>query len=74
MQTQKIIISGMHCTACAMNIDFEIEDLDGVSSSSTNYAQQYTSVTYDPSKVSIDTILHTIRNLEYEASIQLENE
>src|SRR5205085_6844385 len=34
-------ISGMHCTSCAMNIDGEIEELEGVLSSSTHYARAF---------------------------------
>lgn len=66
MQTATLKIIGMHCTSCAMNIDFELEDLVGVKESSTNYAKQETVVTYDPQTVSLEKITDTIKNLEYD--------
>ena len=59
-------IVGMHCTSCAMNIDFELEDLDGVQSANTNYAKAVTKVTFDPKKITVDMLSNTIRKLKYD--------
>ena len=32
-------IKGMYCSACAMNIDGELEDTEGVEESNTNYVK-----------------------------------
>ena len=37
---KKLKIDGMHCTSCAMNIDFGLEDLEGIKSVKTRYAKQ----------------------------------
>lgn len=66
LTTLTLQIVGMHCTSCAMNIDFELEDLDGVQSASTNYAKAQTKVTYDPKKVTVDILSSTIRALKYD--------
>ena len=42
MKTVTLKIVGMHCTSCAMNIDFELEDIKGVKEASTNYAKLQT--------------------------------
>lgn len=68
-----LTIDGMHCSSCALNIDFELEDLDGVHESKTHYAKQLTIVTFDPDKVQIDTMLKIIDDLGYQASIQKED-
>ncbi len=60
-------ITGMHCTSCAISIDFELEDL-GVKSK-TNYAKQQTEVEFDPQKISIEKILNTIKKIGYTADI-----
>ncbi|PIS41376.1 MAG: hypothetical protein COT25_03330 [Candidatus Kerfeldbacteria bacterium CG08_land_8_20_14_0_20_42_7] len=60
-------IGGMHCVSCAMNIDGELEDTDGVIESATNYAKQTTEVTYNPSKVGVKDIEALIRKLSYTA-------
>lgn len=59
-------ISGMHCTSCAMNIDGELEDLPGVSESTTNYAKAVTKVTFDSKKVDESTLVKTIEGLGYQ--------
>ena len=66
LTTLTLQIVGMHCTSCAMNIDFELEDLDGVESSNTNYAKALTIVTFDPKKVTVNKLTDTIRGLNYD--------
>ena len=69
--TKKIMLSitGMHCTSCAMNIDGELEDTDGVTESSTNYAKAMTTVTFDESKVSEQVLIKSIETLGYTAQV-----
>ena len=61
----------MHCTSCAMNIDGELEDTEGVKEAKTNYAKQQTEVTFDPDKVSIEKMISIIRKIEenYDAEV-----
>jgi copper chaperone CopZ len=68
MIKQKFNIIGMHCTACAMNIDGELEDTNGVKCASTNYAKQFTEVEYDESAVSDKDITKIISTLGYTAN------
>ncbi|MCC6711269.1 MAG: heavy-metal-associated domain-containing protein [Candidatus Pacebacteria bacterium] len=58
-------ISGMHCTSCSMNIDSELEELDGVISASTSYAKSETKVEYDQEKVDLEKIKAVIKELGY---------
>lgn len=64
---KKFKIEGMHCTACAMNIDFDLEDLDGVKSSNTSYAKQLLEVTYNPEKIKPKDILKAVKKTGYSA-------
>ncbi len=64
--TLTLQIVGMHCTSCAMNIDFELEDLDGVQSANTNYVKALTVVTFDPKKITVGKLSKTIRGLNYD--------
>lgn len=66
LTTLTLQIIGMHCTSCALDIDFELEDLDGVQSASTNYAKAKTVVTFDPKKVTVDKLSDAIRGLNYD--------
>lgn len=73
---QKVILNifGMHCTSCAMNIDGELEDTEGVKEAKTNYAKQQTEVTFDPEEISIDKIISIIKKLDdsYDAEVSTE--
>lgn len=60
-------IEGMHCTSCALSIDMELEDLEGVKSSNTSYAKQVVEVEVDEG-VSREKIIETIKKLGYTLS------
>lgn len=68
IETKIFKISGMHCTSCAMNIDGELEDTDGVAEASTNYAKQETRVVYDPNLIEPDKITEIISSVGYTAT------
>ena len=69
MIKKKFIISGMHCTSCAMNIDGELEDTEGVKQANTNYAKSQTEVEYDESKLNDKRITEIIKKTGYTASL-----
>lgn len=66
----KLKIEGMHCTSCAMNIDFDLEDLEGVKSVNTNYAKSETEIEFDEAKVTIEKIIKSIEKTGYKAQPQ----
>ena len=59
----------MHCTSCAMNIDGELEDTQGVKTANTSYAKAITEVEYDSEKISAEQISTVIKNSGYQASL-----
>lgn len=61
-------IDGMHCVSCSLNIDGALEDIDGVATASTSYAQSKTDVSFDASKTSIPIIKKTIEALGYQVT------
>lgn len=64
---KKLKILDMHCSSCAMSIDFDLEDLEGVKSAKTSYAKQETEVEFDEEQVGLNKILQTIQNTGYKA-------
>jgi P-type Cu+ transporter len=64
---KKLQIDGMHCSSCAMNIDFDLEDIDGVQNAKTNYAKQECEVEFDEEKVKKENIIQTIKKTGYGA-------
>lgn len=71
---KKVVLNilDMHCTACAMNIDFDLEDLPGINKVNTNYAHQKTTVEYDEKQIQISKIIAQIAKTGYKAQL-LEN-
>lgn len=65
----KLDISGMHCTSCAMNIDGELEDTNGIKNSSTNYAKHLTEIEFDEEKIDEKKINEIIKNTGYTAKL-----
>jgi copper chaperone CopZ len=63
-------IKGMHCTSCAMDIDFDLEDLDGVLEAKTSFAKQESEVEFDQDKLDIQTIVAAIGKTGYMAQIK----
>lgn len=57
----------MHCSSCAMNIDFDLEELDGVKNINTSYAKQESEVEYDEEKLTIQEIVKQIEKTGYKA-------
>ncbi len=69
MKTKSVFkINGMDCSVCTLDLDGNIENIDGVIESKTSYAKQQTEVIYDPKKVTHTQILTIIQNTGYTAS------
>ena len=68
MIKKKFKILDMHCSSCALTIDMDLEDLDGVKKSHTSYAKAETEVEYDPDEVSIEKIVEAIKKSGYQTS------
>lgn len=67
MKKLKLKITDMHCTSCAMTIDFALEDI-GVKSK-TNYAKAETEIEFDPGKIPEKKIIDAITKTGYEVKI-----
>ncbi|MCL5784192.1 MAG: cation transporter [Patescibacteria group bacterium] len=70
MIKKKFKITGMHCTSCAMTIDMDLEDLEGVKASDTSYAKMETEVEFDPDKVTDNLVIETIKKTGYSAILE----
>lgn len=67
---KKLKIEGMHCTSCAMSIDMDLEDLDGVKETRTSYAKQESEVEFDQDKLNIQEVIAAIKKTGYTAQIK----
>ena len=64
---KKFKITDMHCTSCALSIDMDLEDLEGIGMAKTSYAKGESEIEFDPAKVNNKLILETIKKSGYNA-------
>lgn len=67
MPKLKLKIEGMHCSSCALSIDMDLEDLNGVKSARTSYAKEECEVEFDDQAANQDLIIQTIKKTGYSA-------
>lgn len=65
---KKLKIKGMHCSSCAINIDFDLEDLEGIKSAKTSYAKEELEVEFDEKIISLEKISEQISKSGYKAT------
>jgi len=68
MKKLTLKITDMHCTSCSVLIDTVLEELPGVKSSKTSYADSKTEVEFEEDKVSLDQLLTAIKSEGYTAN------
>lgn len=62
---------GMHCVSCAMNIDFGLEDVEGVKKAQTSYASQVCEIEFDEQKIKIENLLKIVEKTGYKAQLKI---
>ncbi|MFB0562044.1 MAG: heavy metal translocating P-type ATPase [Candidatus Lokiarchaeia archaeon] len=66
MRREKIPIQGMHCAACAGNIEKALYELDGVSEANVSYGSEKATITYDENRVKLSSIMGQIKESGYD--------
>lgn len=69
MREIRLKLEGMHCPSCAMMIEEELEEFDGVEKVSASYSRQRADVSFDDAHVGVAAILETIGELGYKATV-----
>lgn len=67
IRTKVFKITDMHCTSCALSVDLDLEEQNGVMESNTNYASGTSEVKYDDEKISEEKIIESIKKTGYTA-------
>ena len=66
---KKFKIIDMHCSSCAITIDMDLEDLDGVKKAQTSYARAECEVEFDSAKLELNILIETIKKSGYTAML-----
>ncbi len=63
----------MHCAGCAAGIEGTLKGVEGILTASVNFATSKGYFEYDTSKISKEEIIEKIRQLGYDASVDIES-
>lgn len=69
MDTMTLKITDMHCINCAMTLQSLEDDLPGVKQVDASYRSGKMVIEYDATKLSVERIIATIKELGYTAEI-----
>lgn len=58
-------VKGMHCASCAANIQKKLGKMEWVDSCEVNYGTETAKISYDPKKVDVSHMNHTVDKLGY---------
>ena len=65
--TRTFTVEGMHCASCGMLIDDALEDVDGITSSTTSLRTGQAKVDLDPTRCTPDDVVAAIAEAGYTA-------
>jgi Cu+-exporting ATPase len=65
-------VGGMHCAACALNIETALKKTGGIISADVSFPLERARIAYDPELVSVSDMIKTIESVGYTASEKLE--
>ncbi|MCL2234065.1 MAG: heavy metal translocating P-type ATPase [Firmicutes bacterium] len=74
MTKLSLTITGMHCAACANNIEKAVAKLEGVSLSTVNFATEKLTVEFDETSLLMEDIFKAAKGLGFTLSLPKENE
>ena len=69
----RLLIDGMHCGNCAMNVENHLREVAGVQEVSVSLASNSGNVIFDPSITSIEEILAVFNELSFTETIAESN-
>lgn len=69
METQRLAVAVMHCEKCVANVTRHYEDLSGMASVAVDLDGQRVDVTYDPSRVTLDDLLHALDDTNFKVAV-----
>ena len=65
-------LGGMHCAACALNIETALKKTGGIISAYVSFPLERARIAYDPELISVSDMIKTIESVGYTASEKLE--
>src|SRR5215469_6872078 len=67
-----LALEGMSCASCALRIEKGLKKVPGVADAAVNFATERATVSYDPTRASVDDLLAKVKATGYAATPALE--
>ncbi|MBY7142006.1 copper chaperone CopZ [Virgibacillus sp. NKC19-3] len=68
MEQKTLDVQGMSCGHCKMSVEGALNELDGVSTAEVNLEKGIVDVTFDASKVTLETMKEAVEDQGYDVS------
>lgn len=67
--TNRFVIRGMHCNACAKGLTSELKRVKGVADAEVSFTNRLAVVAYDTNRVAVPALLEAIREAGFEGEV-----
>lgn len=71
--TNRFVIRGMHCNACAKGLTSELKRVKGVADAEVSFTNRLAVVAYDTNRVAVPALLAAIREAGFEGEVAKRN-
>ncbi len=72
IQTLTLPVEGMTCASCVLRVEKTLKKIDGVQEANVNLATEKVTLTFDPSKVQLDTLTRAVDEAGYKLVVPAE--
>ncbi|GAA3535074.1 mercury resistance system periplasmic binding protein MerP [Zobellella aerophila] len=69
MQTIKLSVPGMTCSACPITVKLALSKVDGVATTDVSFEERLATVTFDDTKTTVEALAQATENAGYPASL-----
>lgn len=70
MQNITLVITGMTCANCAVNLERQLKKLKGVISAKVNFASEKAAISFEPEEIALSVILQRIQALGFDIATE----
>ncbi len=72
-KTIRLLVEGIVCTGCAMDMETVMNDMEGVLETSVNYQEGVITVVFDPEEIDESTVISKVVSFKFKTTLLPEN-
>lgn len=67
-KTLKLLVEGIVCTGCAMDMETVLNDTDGILESSVSYQDGIITIVFDPDEIEEEKVVAKVRSFNFKTT------